>query len=72
MKKETEQEEFHAIETTRKANNSTTKCQLHIRKLKKFNNLKYKPRATKDETTENKTPLPITYTHDFTKYFPNS
>ena len=52
LKKVTEKNKFSAIEATTKANESTSKCQLHQRKLKKFYSLKYKPQATKDKTTE--------------------
>ena len=52
LKKVTEKDEFSAIEATIKTNASTAKRQLHQRKFKKFNSLKYKPRVTKDETTE--------------------
>ena len=52
LKKVTGKEELSAIEATIKANESTAKRHLHQGKFKKFNNLKYKPRTTKDETAE--------------------
>ena len=52
LKKVTGKKEFSAIEATIKANESTTKRQLHQRKLKEFKSFKYKPSTTKNETTE--------------------
>ena len=52
LKKVTGKKEFSAIEATIKANESTTKRQLHQRKLKEFKSFKYKPSTNKNETTE--------------------